>query len=311
MPNRYMLRYKIEIVKMIMRLVNQKVIKNIIDYFCKPYDLINDNRIKFIYSIGGSLFILFFLWFFGPFGIVLFEDTVKFKFLSSICITGAIILLIHIYILQDIIIKNHTIGTIVIWLTWMVLVVGFSNFVIYMIYFHNGHLIWKGLPIMLFQTFLVGLLPILFIIILYNTYYLKKRIKVINQINFNLSRYQSKIPARSVLTFTSANLRDVISVDSNSLLYITSADNYVELYWLENKQIKKCLLRKTLTEMEKEIKRQCKHIERCHHSYIVNINQIKSISGNSGGYRIILNGIDSPFPVSRKYKGTLFKLLNQ
>jgi len=84
----------------------------------------------------------------------------------------------------------------------------------------------------------------------------------------------------------------------------------VELFWLENGNIKKILLRKTLSEIEKEIKRQWQHIERCHNSYIVNINQIKSISGNSGGYRIILNGIDSFIPVSRKYSNIFFKLLN-
>jgi DNA-binding LytR/AlgR family response regulator len=106
-------------------------------------------------------------------------------------------------------------------------------------------------------------------------------------------------------------LREVVTLDSDSLLYIASADNYVELYWLENGQTKKILLRKTLTEVEKEIKKQFQHIERCHNSLIVNINQIKAISGNSGGYRIILNNIDSAIPISRKYKDNFLKLLGQ
>lgn len=290
---------------------NRKQIKNIIDLFSKPYDLINDNHIKFIFSIGMPLFIMFFLWTFGPFGIALFQDIVKLKLLSSINIAGAIIIIIHIYILQDIIIKNHTIGTTVIWFIWITFLIGLSNFIIYMAFFNNFHLIWKGLPYMLYQTFLIGMLPILFIIILYNIYYLKKKIRVINQINSNLIKYQSIIPANSELTLTSANLREVVTLDSDSLLFITSADNYVELYWLENRRVKKILLRKTLTEVEKEIKKQFQHIERCHNSFIVNINQIKAISGNSGGYRIILNNIDSAIPISRKYKGNILKLLGQ
>jgi hypothetical protein len=291
--------------------VYRKQIKNIVDYLSKPYDLLNDNRIKFIYSIGMPLFIMFFLWSFGPFGIAFFQDIVKLKLLSSICIAGAIILIAHVYLLQNIIIKKHSVWTTVIWLTWMVFVVGLSNFVIYFVQFNNGHLLWKYLPKMLFQTFLVGLLPILFIIILYNTYYLKKKIRAINQINSNLTSYQSIIPPKSYLTLTSTNLREAVTFDSNSLLYITSADNYVELYWLENEQIKKIFLRKTLAEIEKEIKRKWQHIERCHNSYIVNINQIKSISGNSGGYKILLNSIDFPIPVSRKYKDIFLRLLNQ
>lgn len=299
-----------------MLLMNSKLIKNTIDYFRKPYDLLNDNRIKRILSFGMPLFILFFLWTFGPFGIVLFQDIDKLLFLSVICIAGSIITIIHIYLLQNIIIKKHTIGTTVIWITWICILVGLSNFIIYIVYFNNahfvfnGHLSWRYLPRMLFQTFTVGSIPILFIIILYNTYYLKKRIRVINQINSNLSRYQSNIPAKSDLTLTSTNLREVFTIDSNSLLYIASADNYVEIHWLKNGQVQKLLLRKTLTEVEKEVKRQCHHIERCHNSYIVNINQIKSISGNTGGYRIILNAIDPPIPVSRKYTGNFLKLLS-
>jgi DNA-binding LytR/AlgR family response regulator len=126
-----------------------------------------------------------------------------------------------------------------------------------------------------------------------------------------LTKYQSIIHAKSELTLTSVNFREVVALDSDSLLYITSADNYVELYWLENGQTKKILLRKTLTEVEKEIKKQFHHIERCHNSYIVNINQIKTISGNSGGYRIFLNNIDSTIPISRKYKDNFLKLLSQ
>lgn len=235
-----------------MSLVNRKKIKNIIDYFCKPYDLLNDNRIKLIYSIVMPLFIMFFLWTFGPFGIALFQDIAKLKLLSSICLADTFILIIHVYLLQNIVIKKQTIGITVIWLTWMVFVVGLSNFVIYFAYFNNGHLIWKYLPKMLFQTFLLGLLPLLFIIILYNTYYLKKKIRITNQINSNLSRPQSIISAKSYITLTSANLREAVTVDSISLLYIASADNYVELFWLEGGQIKKILLRKTLTEIEKK-----------------------------------------------------------
>lgn len=224
---------------------------------------------------------------------------------------GSLIGITHFYGLQNIFIKHFTIGITIVWLVWINLVIGLSNFIIWEIIMNNGHMVWKGLPTMLFQTILVGALPILFIIILYNTYYLKKKIKTINQINTNLTKYQSIVHTKSNLTLMSGNLREVVTLDSDSLLYIASANNYVEIYWLENGQTKKILLRKTLTEVEKEIKKQFHHIERCHNSYIVNINQIKTISGNSGGYRIILNGIDSLIPISRKYSNIFFKLLNK
>ena len=262
---------------------------------------------KFIFAIGGSLFVLFFLWSFGPFGIVFFSNNVKLKLLTTICISGAIILIIHVYLLQKILFKKFTIGSTIIWFAWMTLMICISNFIIWGVMMNNSHMVWKYWYRALYQTYMVGLLPIIFIVILYNNYFLKKKIKFTNQINADLSKYQSEILGKFDITLTSINLREVLTIDSNSLLYIVSSDNYVEIHWLENGQARKSLLRKTLAETEKDIKRQCRNVERCHNSYIVNINQIKNISGNSGGYSIILNNIDFAIPVSRKYKNSFFK----
>ncbi len=283
-------------------------IKNIINFFNRPYGLLIDSRIRFILSIGLPLFILFFLWTFGPFGLILFQDLVRLKLLSVITIIGAIIIIIHVYFFQNIIIKNYTIGVTIVWIFWITLLIGLSNFIIYEKFFNYPNFHWSGLPFMLYQTFLIGLLPYLFIIILYNTYYLRNKIRVINRINSELTSFQSNHQTITSLTLTSANLRDVVTIDSNSLICIISADNYVELNWFENGQTKKMLLRNTLAEVENKINKQVSHIQRCHNSYIVNINQIKAISGNSGGYRIILNKIDLEIPISRKYKNHFFEL---
>jgi hypothetical protein len=286
-------------------------IKRIASYFNKSYDLLNDGRIKFIYSVGGSIFILLFLFFFGPFGIVLFEDVIKFKLLSTICLASAVIIIIHIYLLQDFIIKKFTIGSTIIWLIWINFIVGLSNFIIYEVYFNHGHLVWKYLHKMLLQTYLVGILPAIFIIILYNTYYLRKKINIINQINIGLSKQQNEVREKTGITLTSENLKDVITVDSNSLLYLAAVGNYVEVHWIERGQVHKFLLRITLKELERKLKKQCQHFARCHNSYIININQVNSISGNSGGYRIMLNCIKPAIPVSRKYSDNILTLLKK
>jgi hypothetical protein len=139
-----------------------KNIKRIVDYFNKPYDLLKNKRIKIIYSVGGPVFILLFLFIFGPFGIVLFSDIIKLYLLSSICLAGAVILIVHIYLLQKFLIKKYTVGKTVVWLAWMNFVIGLSNFIIYEMFFNNGDLNWNGLPSMLFQTYLIGLLPTIF-----------------------------------------------------------------------------------------------------------------------------------------------------
>lgn len=279
------------------------------DFYRKPYDLLNDIRVKFIYSIGDVLFIMIFLWLFGPFGLALIPESVKVKLIFWYCIVCSGIIIIHVYLLQDIIIKKYTVATTVLWLAWIVAVCGLGNFIVWEVIMDNGHLHWNFLPKLMMQTYLVALLSTTFKIILYEKYYLKKRIRIINQVNSDLIMHQSKGAGKTNITLTSEKLNEVATFDSDSLLYITSADNYVEINRLVNGQVQRFLLRKTLTEIEKEVKSQCRHFERCHNSFIVNINQIKSISGNSGGYRIFLNGNFPPIPVSRKYKDTFFKVL--
>ncbi len=290
-----------------MRLMKYKNLKRIVDHFNKPYDLLKNKRIKIIYSVGCPVFILLFLFIFGPFGIVLFSDIMKLKLLTSICLSGAVILIVHIYGIQNFLIKKYTIGKTVVWLAWMNFVIGLSNFIIYEMFFNKGDLNWNGLPSMLFQTYLIGLLPILFIIVLYNNYFLKKKIKLVNQINMDLSQIKNETYDEFNLTLTSKNMREIITVDSNSVLYITSTDNYVEIHCLAKDQVKKSYLRNTLTEIEKEIKKQYNYFERCHNSFIINVNQIKTVSGNSGGYNIILNNNIS-IPISRKYANRFINL---
>ena len=116
----------------------------------------------------------------------------------------------------------------------MNLMIGFSNFILWGVIMSNGQMVWKYLYRALYQTYMIGLLPIFIVVNLYNSYLLKNKIKFTNQINADLSKYQSEIRSKCDISLTSINLREVLTVDSNSLLYMGSADNYVEIHWLES-----------------------------------------------------------------------------
>ena len=115
----------------------------------------------------------------------------------------------------------------------------------------------------------------------------------------------------NILSFHASNLREVINVQSVSLTYITSKENYVEIHWLEKGIEKHALLRNTLSNIEKEIAKQSESIKRCHLGYIINMNRIKSFTGNEAGYKILLDGIGFPVPVSKKYKKSILEYLKQ
>lgn len=111
----------------------------------------------------------------------------------------------------------------------------------------------------------------------------------------------------SVVFLYSESGREIISVDLNDLLLITSADNYVVVFSRSEKGVKKELLRTSLNKVEKLL-RNHPAIFRCHRTAIVNLKNIKSAGGNSQGYRLRFDNIDRTVPVARSRVSNFRKL---
>ncbi len=87
---------------------------------------------------------------------------------------------------------------------------------------------------------------------------------------------------------------------NSDVVFINSADNYVEIHYKEDKKIKKKLLRNTLKNIELQINPY--HIFlRCHRKYIVNPHYIDKLNGNCNHHELLLKGYKKPLPVSRQY----------
>ncbi len=284
--------------------------KNIADFLNKPYGLLQDNRVKLL-MIWSGLFTFFMVILLSPYELIVWSNIKLLWIILLACATGTIIAAVHLYIIQDLIFEKFTILTTIIWWIWIDIVIGFNNFILASIFRYNKVFMWRYMYNDILVALIIDIAPTIIILLIYHNYLLKKKIKTINEINSNLILYQNKLHSNKSLSFTSKNLAKVLTIDSSSLLYITSADNYIELCWKENGQIKKTLLRNTLTHVLDEINKQCDFITRCHHSYVVNLKQIDSLSGNSAGYKIILNGISFPIPVSRKYRDVFLEHLKE
>lgn len=88
--------------------------------------------------------------------------------------------------------------------------------------------------------------------------------------------------------------REVMRLQAAELLYIKAADNYVEVLTVERVST---LIRTTLKRIEEAGLAESWY--RCHRSYIVNINAIQHISGNSQGLRLIITEDLPLIPVAR------------
>ncbi len=91
-----------------------------------------------------------------------------------------------------------------------------------------------------------------------------------------------------------------ISVKSEDLLYLESADNYVYIYFLDHNKISKYLVRNSLKKLEPELVRR--GLLRCHRSYMVNFEKVKLIKKEKDGLNIELDLPEKvSLPVSKTY----------
>lgn len=106
--------------------------------------------------------------------------------------------------------------------------------------------------------------------------------------------------SRAKLVFHSSNTKQGLSLSPQNLLYIESADNYVEVHYLSGGQAKRSLIRKTLKGIEQEY-RSSPFVCRCHRRYLVNPSQIQNITYENRIVTLDL-GYGLLIPVSHSYQ---------
>jgi len=98
------------------------------------------------------------------------------------------------------------------------------------------------------------------------------------------------------------NKLDVLQIHFSNLVCVSSSDNYVEIYYLENGMLQKKLLRNTLKNIQQDEPRLLK----VHRSYLINPFHLLAWKNAT---TIQLTQID--VPVTRNFKNEVFALLNR
>lgn len=153
--------------------------------------------------------------------------------------------------------------------------------------------------------------PFLFIALLVSERVLLKRyLAKAGQINTELEALPQK-PVREMVKLDFDAKNDEISVSLSDLLLLEASDNYVSIYYLKEDKLHKELRRGSLKMVEEQLGNR-EFIQRCHKSYIVNIQNVYKVSGNAQGYKLHIRNIDFSIPVSRSFpKAMIEKLKSQ
>ena len=282
--------------------------KNLLD---KPYDLLESKTFRYWFIVGVVLFGILFLWIFEPYG--LYNLTTLHAKILAVGLyvgSGLVILIVQFLLLQNVFIRKYTLGITILWIMLSFMAIGTSSTLVNSFLFDHGR--FRFAAFIYFQGVIlsINIIPVsIFVLIHYNVT-LQKRLKTASQLNNALIKREQNPEDNLQIVLNSENKNEGFMISIASLLYITSFDNYIDVYYFKNKLVEHKLIRYSLASVEED-NRNIDEIFRCHKSYLVNKLNIESVSGNAAGYKIKLHDCDMLIPVSRKWNKTLSVLLTK
>jgi len=153
---------------------------------------------------------------------------------------------------------------------------------------------------------LAAVFPISALIIINYSRILRLHLRFATELNKKLK--ENKNIQEKIVLFESDYQKDSLSVKVSQILFIRSANNYIEVFWKENGIVKNQLVRCSLTKAEQTVKDE-KFIFKCHRSYLVNINFIENVEATPQGYKLSFDKVDFSVPVSKNFSNRLNELL--
>jgi hypothetical protein len=268
--------------------------------FSRQYRVFESQYNRKAIAFGVSCFVWFMLFSFGLFDLDYFPVPRRF-FITGIYSLGCFLtLVVNFFVVQDRVMKNYTIGSTLIWTFWIVFCIADANFIVTTVLFRfESFSLSVFIKDQLFTLVLGFVITPLFILIHYN-FILKQQISQLFKV---VPNNQEKEARDEIILFQSEYKNDSLSVRMDCLLFIKSADNYIDVYYMNNNHVVHKLIRNTLASVEEKALHP--ELLRCHRSYIVNKQKIKTVEGNSSGYNIILNQYSQKIPLSKKYKNAI------
>lgn len=151
-------------------------------------------------------------------------------------------------------------------------------------------------------TLLVSLVPITIITFLQHNQMLKQHLEEAQELNRKLAAKvvvdQQSYTSEPIIL--SGNTKESIKLHPEQLIYLEAYGNYVKVNYIEGDAVKQKLLRATIKQIEDELA-SISYIIRCHRAFLVNIQHVSSVKGNSQGYRLLFAYPTEEVPVSRAY----------
>jgi hypothetical protein len=261
------------------------------EFFKIPYGGTETSRKKIITILVFGLFIFLFLYCFKPFGMTGLKPMVQLVSSLGFGLITAFILVIFKFLFEPLVIRgNWTIGKNILWDIAIASSIGAANY-FYICIFLTQDFVIKYLLFSIWAAILVGSIPVTI------TYFIafNRRYKDVLR--------EAAIPDEVIyweeeVNITAGNPKNEFKTNPRNIVYLCSNDNYVTIVTNAGNTANKTTIRGTMKSAEEELSRNNRFL-RCHKCYLVNLDFVEKVMGNSQNMKIILRPSATEIPVSR------------
>ena len=199
--------------------------------------------------------------------------------------------------------ERWTVGKYIAFTLWQLFVMGIiASLLIHVAGFHPTLSLWQNVYFYFLNQTNYGSVTVIVATFVQRDVMLRTSLRNALRANLELEKIRQlrstlTVADRSETVTIQSDTSESINVNPRDLLYIEAGDNYSTLYWKNGPVLEKKMLRVNLKSIESQLKDD--YIIRCHRSYIVNINAIIHVVGNTNGYKLTVRDTDFEVPVSR------------
>lgn len=276
-------------------------------FFKKPNPYNEDLRqnVKLVFFIG--LGVLGFLALFQPINLVSFTKQEVIYFVGGTSIITFLVLVFNIIILPSLFPKlffhkNKSFVRDLFWNIWILVSLSLANLFLYFKIFDVNSLTYEVIT----QISLLGFIPLTVLVITNHFRSLRAQLRQEKALNTQLK--EKKEDHITFVHFESEYKNDNLIINPETLFLIKSADNYIEVFYESEGEVKNKMIRSSLVKAESLLS-DYKYIIRTQRSYIVNMNQIKEIQNIPDGYKLLFQKSDLVAYVSQKYMTEFKKMI--
>jgi hypothetical protein len=263
------------------------------------------------YSLLTGVFIYIFLMVFQPFGFGKIPWNIMNPLFLGYALIGFLMVFFNHILLGSCIQKKFpdkaSLARIWLWPLWITLTIVLANVGYTRWYFIETGLsnpaYFQAGPVII-GTLALGTLCIFVIEMIDQNIRLRQNLRTQELANQKLTeQLPRKEPApggEETMEIKAQNDKESYRFSLESLLYLNARENYVAVHFKKEK-CERTLIRNTISDIQDQLKKLHPLIFRCHRGYMVNIRKIRSVTGNAQGFKLSLEGVSEPIPVSRRY----------